>query len=518
MKRITLLMQCLLTLFLQSYADNEKLWLYLGNGNFNGNPNTAPQYAPCSTMDFRITFNIPSNYSHVKQFDWYVNGVFIKSTDQYNSISEPSGYYAMTDLQVTALLNDVVCKVIYENNTAPSAPVPTPIYQVKANPPPFDGITSPGALPVGVQEATYSMLPYTGTSPFTVTWTPPPGWNIITTWNNGYYAKFAVPYDGGGLMQATANFTSGTCQFQATKTLVVLRSYPAPVFTNPGPVQVCGSSEGSITYSSFSINPDPLAGTYTWRVIPYTGSASGITFSANGQQTYTTSSPTVQIAFNTAEDQGLKLGVRTNTASGGYSPETILQIGYNTSPIQWSPYINFDPGCLQYCGGSAYIPFMASAPYVAGATYYWYVDGFLTDVVSISNTTYLAWHGPGENYLQVKATTVCGSTPLHSEPFPVSCNCPGFKATGSDAASALVYPNPGGGYEVTVELKTDAKVVLKDIKQVRVLDKFGNLKKVIKLPLGTKKARLNLAELPANIYFLELSDGVNKTNVQFSKK
>jgi hypothetical protein len=107
---------------------------------------------------------------------------------------------------------------------------------------------------------------------------------------------------------------------------------------------------------------------------------------------------------------------------------------------------------------------------------------------------------------------------LYSEAFPVNCNCFGSKTAESGNSSALVYPNPGAGYEVTVELKKDAKSKLKDIKQIRVLDKFGNLKKVIKLPLGTKKARLNLADLPANIYFLELSDGVNKTNVQFSKK
>jgi hypothetical protein len=91
--------------------------------------------------------------------------------------------------------------------------------------------------------------------------------------------------------------------------------------------------------------------------------------------------------------------------------------------------------------------------------------------------------------------------------------------------SVSVYPNPAIG-EVTLNIKevatgktttAAAGKALKEIREVKLLDKFGSVKKIVKFPTGTKAAKLTLGSLPADVYVLEISDGVNKITKRISK-
>lgn len=127
-----------------------------------------------------------------------------------------------------------------------------------------------------------------------------------------------------------------------------------------------------------------------------------------------------------------------------------------------------------------------------------------------SNTTYLLWNG--ESQLSVKAMTDCGESELYTENFP-TC----FAA----AASINMYPNPSSG-QVTIDLKdlnkkTPSASQIKDIREIRIVDKLGNVKKVIQYPAGTRSASLNIGNLPCDVYTVHVTDGTNRVSRQLNK-
>ena len=83
-------------------------------------------------------------------------------------------------------------------------------------------------------------------------------------------------------------------------------------------------------------------------------------------------------------------------------------------------------------------------------------------------------------------------------------------------AGFTMYPNPAFG-NVTIRLKEDKKTnKLKEIKQVRILDKFGQVKKQFKYAAGTTSITLDVSNLPSDIYIVEVTDGVSKANAPLS--
>jgi hypothetical protein len=86
-------------------------------------------------------------------------------------------------------------------------------------------------------------------------------------------------------------------------------------------------------------------------------------------------------------------------------------------------------------------------------------------------------------------------------------------------SNVIVSPNPART-QVKVSISnvnTSIKRTVKDIRQIRILDKLGNIKKVMKYAPGTKSLNFDVYSLPADIYMLEVSDGVNSISVQLNK-
>ncbi len=86
-------------------------------------------------------------------------------------------------------------------------------------------------------------------------------------------------------------------------------------------------------------------------------------------------------------------------------------------------------------------------------------------------------------------------------------------------SNVVIYPNPASD-QVTVSLKqvndTKIKTKLQDIKEIKVMDKYGNVKKIQKYPANSSRVTLNLSNLLFDIYIIEVSDGKNKAKLKLS--
>ncbi|MDP3667698.1 MAG: S8 family serine peptidase [Sediminibacterium sp.] len=103
----------------------------------------------------------------------------------------------------------------------------------------------------------------------------------------------------------------------------------------------------------------------------------------------------------------------------------------------------------------------------------------------------------GGNYqIFANSMNACGIGSLATLDIYVDDNCNG----GFSLFAAS--PNPTTG-DVQIE-STDKNTA---IKEIHVSDKFGNLKKKIKFNTDTKKSKINIAELPADVYIFRIFNG-----------
>lgn len=155
-------------------------------------------------------------------------------------------------------------------------------------------------------------------------------------------------------------------------------------------------------------------------------------------------------------------------------------------------------------------------------SYQWFINGQL---VETTNGTFLSTYNwpctsEGEG-LTVVAVTPCGvSAPVGGGNY--SPICYGRERTDN----IKLYPNPASSHvTITLEnLRTTTggqqpqtlRMQLTEITQVKVMDKLGLIKKVVRFGKGNKTVTLNLNELPADIYYLDISDGKNQTRIPLS--
>ncbi len=152
--------------------------------------------------------------------------------------------------------------------------------------------------------------------------------------------------------------------------------------------------------------------------------------------------------------------------------------------------------------------------------YRWYINDNLVKEGSYASyycTCY--YEGPtgifcGDgNKIRVEVDTDCETTISEEINFHWIC---GFRMANVD-----IYPNPARDL-VNIRIKDDvglvsdkSKIKLSGIKQVIIYDKLGGVKKIASFKTE-KNIQLNVSNLPADIYFIEISDGINKTRSQLS--
>lgn len=153
-------------------------------------------------------------------------------------------------------------------------------------------------------------------------------------------------------------------------------------------------------------------------------------------------------------------------------------------------------------------------------SYNWYVNGQL--IANTGGTFLSSYYYPctseGEG-LSVVAVTTCGvSMPVYGGTYnPI---CYGRVQTG---ANIKVFPNPATSV-IGISLDqagmapnavTGAKP-LQEITQVKVMDKLGLVKKMFRFSRGSRSVTLNVSDLPADVYYLDISDGKQQQRVLIS--
>ncbi len=152
--------------------------------------------------------------------------------------------------------------------------------------------------------------------------------------------------------------------------------------------------------------------------------------------------------------------------------------------------------------------------YPLDSYYKWYINGVVDYEGQNASDYSTVYQGVGrnivcgDNTMRVEVTT-CGTvTSSDAEHFNKMGNC-GFSKM---ASNVEVFPNPATN-QTTVKLSeiNEAKMNLNAIKSIKIIDKSGILKTVTNYSGNTKSINLNLSNLPLGVYYIEVSDGIQKT-------
>jgi len=148
-------------------------------------------------------------------------------------------------------------------------------------------------------------------------------------------------------------------------------------------------------------------------------------------------------------------------------------------------------------------------------TYYrWYVNNVLvSDGSTLSYYCSCTTHPPddprvcGDNTVRVEVDTDCGTFSSGDQPFFIIC---GYRMQ----SNIELLPNPAKSY-VTIRIKQEPnKMIAKnltDIREIRILDKMGVIKMIKKYPLKSSVVTLDISNLPEDIYFITVFDGMNNS-------
>ncbi len=279
------------------------------------------------------------------------------------------------------------------------------------------------------------------------------------------------------------NYTAGTITVNSV----------VPSFSISGANSLCTSTE------NYSIGTLPCSATVIWDATPSgivsissSGNTATLTKIGNGNVTLTATvsnacgnTPIVVTKAN------IVVGTPTITTNG------TVAIYYNPgdeNPVCRNQGTTFD---LNYSGANSvtwsYVSNQGNPQPSWSQTS---TDGVYVEFFKATQQTLL---------LHVAATNGCGTTG-YDIGF-VAVDCAGFMAM-------TISPNPTTG-DLQIEATGTNKTTT--IKEIEVADKFGNIKKKIKFNDDTKKCKINIADLPADVYFIRVYDGKTWTTKKIIK-
>lgn len=236
---------------------------------------------------------------------------------------------------------------------------------------------------------------------------------------------------------------------------------------NQPTVPICNT--GTVT----ALNPNCLP--ITWDIV------SGPAVIVGGQNTN----------IVTLQRTGDGIAVLRATA-GGYFDEKNIIIGTQTPTniVGLNPPIGVSPGEL----------LELDADNVSLISYAWTVEG--GHFVSLTNQSHVTLQvdqcppNISNGYLNVHLSyqNTCGTGNTYTEWTTVDC--------GTGGGMYRVSPNPALS-NVIVEGILKNKI----IKEIRIIDKIGNIKKQIRYSGNDKKVSINVSNLPNDIYYIQIFDG-----------
>ncbi len=109
MKKIYLFLISLL-ITCACFATGEEVWVVTGTNSFGNNyarsPTELGSVNPCATLPFYVDVHIPTGFAIVGKFEWFVNGVSVKTT------TDPTD--PILQWVIVAKPTNVYCKVTYK--------------------------------------------------------------------------------------------------------------------------------------------------------------------------------------------------------------------------------------------------------------------------------------------------------------------------------------------------------------------------------------------------------------------
>ncbi len=461
---------------------------------------------------FIVNKTIPTGYAIVAKYEWFVNGVSVKtSTDPSDNglnwvvVSKPTNVY---------------CKVTYKKSDGItfSDPYTSTTFTPTIKELNFSNITTSTASPnYGCTTSTvsYSLNRYTCTSfcamtynsveEYNITWQPPTGWIQTNISTNGNNVSFTPDASSGGLLTA---FIQLSCGYTETKAFEISRAVQAPIFTASNVIS-CTSS------ATMSINSICGASNYTYTIV----GNPGITFTSNGQQTLTSTNTTINISIaggGSINSINAKANYINNVTSA--EANSTLTVGTGTNSINYTQKdVVWENRNAFFYGAVQSIP--------SAINYEWYsrdesVSGnpFVLRQSMNANTADFPLGAADRYYtIRVVATNPCGSiVSINEDGYIWASSCYG-ELTQSIKAS----PNPTKG-NIILELinKQPLKSTLNstDILEVQISNKFAVIliKKVF--GKGTKQVNINLSNLNPDIYIVKVWNGIDWISSQIVKE
>ncbi len=447
--------------------------------------------SPCASVSFVVDQLIPpAGYVLVGKFEWFVNGVSVKTT------TDPSDPI----LQWTIVSNptNVYCKVSYKaRDNSLSAPYTSTTFSPNIKQLNFGNIvggTNANPNYGCPNTASYSLNTYTCSgfcdytypvSSYNITWQPPIGWTQTSISPNGNNVSFTPNAASGGVLTATINLP---CGFKEKKTFNITRVAQAPTFSSTSPVSTCASS------ATISINPTCGASSYTYTIIGGTG----VKFAANGLQTLTTTSTSSTLSLSGAPSSNT-VKAKSNYVNNNVSSEASAPFNYGAVPPGPITVVLAD-GCL----GKLQVEIAA----VAGATSYnWYKD----NVLQASHSTFAQMTvarntSSGVGYgIQVEAISSCGtSARTYKGAFVPACS--NYALSPNPASSTVEVSSIDYSSEKTAANNSIRK---ETIHKIWIVDKMGTVIRQFNYTTPLWKAYIDISGLKADTYLLKIYNGKN---------
>lgn len=480
-------------------------------GTLKCTKNDIGYLSPCDVVNFKADVVVPAPYSIVGKYEWYINNNLVKVSTNH---SDDGVNWTILNDQL-----DVYCKITYKaQDGSESQPVTTPTLSPDLKEMNFNPIQITSAEPAyGCTDAvSFSLNTFTCTSlcsswytvsAYTITWQGPAGWTQTSTGSNS--VTYTPDATTGGVVRATVTLP---CGYSAVYERTVSRAVLSPTFAT-APAVVCSSP------ATFAINPACGAIDYTYTIV---GDA-GITFAANGLQTYTASVTSVNVNINLAfaTSAPFEVKVKANYTGSVSSADRVTGSFYGVPTVDMVTFSNYqqDPWfCTSHINNQLEYTLSNVTDY-ATIEYrvrdwpnlnlvYTHPNGFAAGspipVVYNPNT-------PGYYVFEVRAVTACGASGWSGfEVEYVNCSSPRVAAPFNVFAS----PNPASNdlYLTIDPGKRDDKSPHnpETIQCMLYTFNMGQPVRAWKLSGNLRRQKLNIAGIKPGQYVLVVTRGKDR--------
>ena len=335
-----------------------------------------------------------------------------------------------------------------------------------------------------------------------------------------FYGRFDLSWTGGGTNATRlSNWLdpSGSNAVTTNTTNVSLLTPVTPILTITGNPSICsGTTVYTLNYNglAFTGNINWTSSNTSIATASVTGNPTTLTPAGNGLVTITGTiiacggnnmSVSKQIHVGTPSTSLLTIGGVTDNQTVCPNVPISLGIGYLTTPYR----------CGQVAGGITNAEWEVTTPSSSATINY---NAGMAACESTNNNAGVTITFPNLGYtytanIRARAYNSCGWSNWFPAPvLRLQINANSTNCGGGGGSMLMVSPNPSTSTTTVEALQTFS------FTQIRVYDKLGTVRKQFNFPKGTKKATINISELPTDIYQIQAFDGKEWKMISFSKQ